>query len=224
MWFILTGNLNSHRYQSQGDVEQLWAWLPGSWLPLPDMGCTAAGGPRGPAACGGWRDRVQGSSLPPGSSQRHFPLLCSERQKQAAESRGILHQRPSRATAELPTHARVQGDRVGAISPIDKGAQSQHTPPSESLRTHFPSLLSPYPRARGARSPHKGCSSRAGDFPSSWSHSCGPGELCILALSAEQGSAMRLKQMFCGLCSMLPQPAAASSSQAPVRPDPGHKL
>lgn len=145
-----------------------------------DMGCMAAGGPRGPAACGGQRDRAQGSSLSLVSSQRCFPLLCSERQRQAAESPGILHQRPSCTAADLLMYAGAQGDRVGAISPMDKGATQHQMTPYVTISLPSP-LLSLCPRAKGAQSPREGCSSRAGDLPDLWSHSCRAGELCILA-------------------------------------------
>lgn len=57
--FIVTGNLNSHRYQSRGDVEQLWAWLPGAGWPSLTRGAWQLGDPRArlPAGAGGTERR-----------------------------------------------------------------------------------------------------------------------------------------------------------------------
>lgn len=129
-------------------------------LPWPDMEHMAAGGPRGPAACRGWRDRAQGEQLLPGSSQGHFPLLCNERARQAAESPGVLqHSRAAYACWSSEGPGRKD-------QPCGQGAQSQHTTLSDSRHTHFPSQSTGeiMPQSHGCPGIPHSCSSRTGDI------------------------------------------------------------
>lgn len=74
---------------------------------------------------------------------------------------------------------------------MDKGAQSQHTTPSDSLCTYFPSqpAAEPMPQRRCARSPQEACSSRAGHLPDTG------------AIAAGQESSAYLLFSRAGLCS-----------------------
>lgn len=126
---------------------------------LPDTEHMAAGRPRGPAACRSWRDRAWGRTLPPTSSQGCFLLLCNERLRQVAKSPGVLqHSRAAYACWSSGGPGRNN-------QPYGQGAQSQHTPPSDSLHTHLPSQPTGeiMPQSHGCPgSPHS-CSNRTGD-------------------------------------------------------------
>lgn len=85
---------------------------------------------------------------------------------------------------------------------MDKGAQPQHTAASDSLHAHFSfqPLAEPVPGAGVSGHPTRAAVAAQVTFLTRRTIAAGKESAAFFL--AEQGSAARLKQMFCGLCSM----------------------
>lgn len=216
--------MDSHRYQSRGDVEQLWAWLPES-CPGLTQSTWQLGDPGAQLPAGAGGTEHGGGELPPRSSQGHFLLLCNESVRQAAESPGVLqHSRAAYACWS-------SGGQARTISPMGRG----HSPNTQHrVISYTPiSLLSPLvrscPRAMGAQAPPTAAAGQVTFLPRS--HSCRAGELCTFDFQLNRALQRGSSECFVGsalcppsCCKPFPSPQQARP-RAPAQgcPSPANR-